>query len=538
MINFYRLFCLILFIQACSEPKDATNSEFVQVNSEGFSVKGEPFFPLILNYVVQFRIVKEKVVLGATWEYEKLNTFEFASEEGIKRQMNNHFGLIKKMGFNTVRIIGLDLFRHQKEKPIPMLEKVDSLNNRTFLPIAEEENVRQIISSINQLSKIAEENGLKLMFLLPRPLKEANSNELRLNLIKEILRSQKNNPTIFAYDFFNEPLYFDNAEYFEFSKVQRLKKEAVDLVRSWKKLMNRHAPNQLMTISYAEPIEVFEWDPGLLELDFVSFHTYSPLRVPNEIYWFSKFAKKPWVITETSLPADNDSISYASQAIFMKEVLQRVVNCGGSGFGWWQFQDVEWGPFEHNYTALLNHDSTIINKEGDTIEGTIKPAVNALKAFKFKKTEKCKCWVNYENMLGYKNYLIEGKIISRETKEPIEGALIRGWTKDWSIAANTFTDENGQFKLYSNTIFENFEISAVGKQTLKFSKLLEYIPKDDGEMPLIEDVNLEYHNIHYQEFIPKSELDKSVLNFDKNEFNQYKYKSEIPLIQLTSVEIE
>jgi hypothetical protein len=77
-------------------------------------------------------------------------------------------------------------------------------------------------------------------------------------------------------------------------------------------------------------------------------HTYHPLRVPNEIYWYSKNVNKPWMIGETSLPADNDSISYSDQTQFLKEAYLRTKNCGGSGFGWWAFQDVtSWGTFEH-----------------------------------------------------------------------------------------------------------------------------------------------------------------------------------------------
>ena len=498
------------------------HGDFVKADSTGFSLKGEPFFPLILNYVVQFRAVKEKILLGSTLEYDQLNNFEYSSEEGINRQMNNHFGLIKKMGFNTVRIIGLDLFKYHEGQAFPMLEKVDSLNNRTYFSISEQKNVRQIISSINQLRILAEENDLKLILLLPRPLKDVKSNDLRLNLIKEVLNSQKTNSSVFAYDFFNEPLYFDNSEYFEFPDVQRLKKDAVYLVRSWSKLMDQFAPNQLMTISYAEPIEVFEWDPGLLELDFVSFHTYNPLRVPSEIYWFSKFAKKPWIITETSLPADNDSISYASQSVFMKEVLQKVVNCGGSGFGWWQFQDTDWGTFEHQYTALLNHDGYTLLENGDTIFGTIKPAVNELKNFEWKKNGLCNCPLNYYNMLGYQNFKLNGKVYDQTTKNPIEGALIRGWVKDWSIGVNTFTNEKGEFTLFSNEVLVHYNISSVGKETLIFS-----FNPDFGEVDFnaLNQRKLEYHDIHYKHLLKKPNKSASVFNFDPAYFNRFQYEA-------------
>ena len=84
----------------------------------------------------------------------------------------------------------------------------------------------------------------------------------------------------------NEPLYLD-------SEPVRKKKNALKIVKNWSNLMKRHAPYQLFTIGFAEPIEVFQWDPYLLPVDFVQFHTYHPLRVPNEIYWYSKYIGKP-----------------------------------------------------------------------------------------------------------------------------------------------------------------------------------------------------------------------------------------------------
>ena len=119
----------------------------------------------------------------------------------------------------------------------------------------------------------------------------------------------------------------------------------------------------------SEPIEIFEWDPSILPVDFVQIHTYHPLRIPNEIWWYSKYVGKPWIIGETALPSDNDSISYDLQARFVKEVYQYIIDCGGIGFGWWEFQDhINPGlNFEANYPGLLNHDGITTTKSGKEI---------------------------------------------------------------------------------------------------------------------------------------------------------------------------
>lgn len=492
------------------------------------------FFPIMMNYMVQLRLIEKELVMSPTIEYDSMRVVEGKTKEEIHERLRAHFQTIKDMGFNSLRLVGLNGVDYDTYYPEMSLSKYDSLKGRLPVKLSPK-HLSQTLNSTQDVIDIAKESGLRVMILLPKPRKQDQYNFERLRFIKAILSHFSEEKAVFAYDFFNEPLYFDNSEYPEFYDFQRRKEEAYRLVSYWKKLMNKYAPNQLFTIGFAEPIEVFEWDPSILPVDFVTFHTYGPLRVPNEIYWYANYINKPWMLGETSLPADNDSITYDEQAIFMKDVLQRVINCGGQGIGWWQYQDVLWGPFEHNYTALVNHEGKTTTSGGLEIDGSIKAAGKVLQDFEFKQTGDCDCKNNYYNILGYKNYKITGTVINDETGDKVEGAVIRGWTEDWGIGANTFTNADGEFELYSNKRFANFEISAPGLSTEKFQKNMVYIGADESNL---EDTELEYHSIHYQKFLQKNQEEYSTFNFEGSMFNKYKLEAEMKEVRLSPINLE
>src|SRR5690554_4663349 len=258
------------------------------------------------------------------------------------------------MGFNTVRVVGVQKLDYTSLEPnLAMRISQQTDEGSTFQTYNVTENMDKVIKAIEPVIEAAKTNDLKVMILLPRPNLKKEFNRQRLAYIKAILQNYSEESTVFAYDFFNEPLYFDNSEYPINERKYTAKKEANTKTRYWKKLMGKYAPNQLSTIGTAEPIEAFHWDPSMLEVDFLSFHTYNPLRVKNEIYWYAKNINKPWMVGETGLPTDNDSIPYIAKKKFIKESLQQVVDCGGAGYGLWQFQDVAWDNFEHNFLGML-----------------------------------------------------------------------------------------------------------------------------------------------------------------------------------------
>jgi len=539
--NTYIFIILISFLILSCENKpntekiDFSKTEFVYLDGNNFKYKGNDFFPIMLNYVVSFRKIKNEYVISSIKDYEDKNIYEGNTVDSTLIVLRGHMQLIKDLGFNSVRLVGIDRIDIQ-DKP----------ETGIFKDLSAEKINNILINCLNQFLDIADDLDLKVMILLNGPV----NNPVSENFTIELLKKFKDNSTIFAYDFINEPLYFDNKD-LKPDKRGRTKESAYKIVKNWKDLMEKYAPFQLMTIGFSEPIEVFEWDPAILPVDFVAFHTYHPLRVPNEIYWYSRYVDKPWMIGETSLPADNDSISYSEQKQFLKETYQRIVNCGGAGIAWWSFQDVEWGNYEHNYTSIMNHKGETITKDGKyIIKGELKPVAYEFADLKnYKKTGDCPCLVNYYNMVGYKNYIIHGKIVNSETSKPVEGAVIRGWSKWWNVGANTFTDEDGRFSLFSNIRFEHFAVSAPKMSFLKFDSIFKYKPVNINlnlSFNDLKDTMLEYHSISYSSFLAdKRILDTSfvpepeksfIFNFSKDKFNKAVFKADIGVKKLEPID--
>ena len=515
------------------------NNNFVYLQDNKFKINDTIFFPLMLNYSVNFRKINNKYVLSSLKDYENPNIFEGNTADSSLIVLKGHLQLIKELGFNSIRLVGLNIINTSENNPF-----ITVYNHTNEHLEINKDNYKIIFSAFKQFIEIADELDLRVMVLLKAPINNQELEDFTIALLKEY----KDEPTIFAYDFMNEPLYFDNKDLKSDDRA-RTKESALEIVTNWKKIMEKYAPNQMLTIGFSEPLEVFEWDPAILPVDFLAFHTYHPLRVPNEIYWYSKYIKKPWMIGETALPADNDSVSYAEQTQFLKEVYKRAVNCGGIGLAWWSFQDVEWGGFEHNYTSIMNHKGKTYTKDSTyCILGTLKPVAYEFKNLsKYKPNYKCPCNSNYYNMLGYKNYVIFGKLVD-ENNNPVKGAVIRGWDNTWRVGVNSFSNENGEFTLYSNKEMFHFEISAPKMTKIKFERNIKYYLSDKQSnitKDSLKNIDLEYHSISYKPFLVDTTIcdsnfvsidEKSyIFNFKRDMFYNYIFKANMGVLELEKI---
>ena len=404
-----------------------TPSSFVRVEGNGFMVDGERWFPKMLNYKAEMREVDGQLqVVPAPWY----------TGGGIRE----HFDTIANWGFNAVRICLDGDYRG-----------VDTA---------------QAYRATRRVVLQADSAGLRVMLLVHPPL-----DDYWMEYTAGLLRSLADLPVLWAYDLMNEPLYFD-------PEPERTKHEADSIVLVWRRMVRLNAPHQLFTIGFAEPLEVFEWDPTTLHVDFVEMHTYHPLRVQSEMWWYAHHCDKPWMVGETGLPADGDSVPYEAQQAFMWETY-RYASYLSAGYGWWEFQDCPDGVnFEARFTGL--RDSL----------GRSKPASSMLKCICLGVSDwKPTLPVNYYNMLAYSNVTAVGRVVDHKGR-PIEGAVIRGWNDDWSVGVNTFSDADGRFRLVSNDTCTHFEISAPGFSNAKFDRHLGY-PADIA----LPDIEREYHKI-------------------------------------------
>lgn len=444
---------------------------YVGLQDGHFVLDGEYWFPNMLNYKAFIdgdRVIPAPYYTGT--------------------DLREHFDTIASWGFNAVRVC------------LDVMGEGDSA--------AKFEATRRLVQT-------ADSAGLKVMLLIKTPFEPYWQS-----YTKGLLRHLADLPALWAYDFFNEPLYFD-------PEPNRDKMDAARLASEWRHWVRTYAPHQLFTIATAEPIEVFEWDPSMLPTDFVEMHTYHPLRVYSEMWWYSRYCGKPWMVGETGLPADNDSVPWDWQWQFLYRTFERAKYLGAIGYGWWEFQDCPSGVnFEAKYTGL--RDST----------GKSKPAArvftDGLFCFSCYYTDDELRPVNYYNMLAYSNIRLTGRIVDKSTGKPVEGAVVRGWNDDWSVGMNTYTDSNGCFTLYSNDYNVHFEISAPGMSREKFDRRnIRYSNPQGIDTKNLPDRDREYQQIDYRPYLNSSIPEMPFnMDFDSVHFFHYSLEGDMGTIRL------
>ena len=336
-----------------------------------------------------------------------------------------HFDTIASWGFNAVRVC---------------LDVMEEGGDTAAMYRATRRMVQQ-----------ADSAGLRVM-LLVHPL----FDEYWTAYTAGLMRRLADLPALWAYDLLNEPLYFDPVK-------ERDKQEAVRIVEQWRLLVRRNAPHQLFTVATAEPLEVMSWDPSLLPVDFVEMHTYHPLRVQAEMWWYSRYCHKPWMVGEIGLPADGDSVSYTAQAQFMGDTYTYARRHGAAGYGWWEFQDYPAGVnFEAQYTGL--RDNTGRRKLAADMPNYLRGMCLGVGV-----DEDALPPGNYYNMLVYTDLTVDGTVTD-QWGNPIEGAVVRGWNDNWSVGVNTFTDSLGHFCLVTNDSCTHFALSAPHHTCLRFDR--------------------------------------------------------------------
>jgi len=452
---------------------------YVGLQDGHFVIDGEPWSPLMLNYKA---FIKEGEVVPASW---------YKGDD-----VREHFDTIASWGFNAVRVC------------LDVLDR-DADSAAMFL-------------ATRRMVQKADSAGLRVMLLVKPPL-----DDYWASYTKGLLRSLADLPALWAYDFMNEPLYFD-------PQPERDKMEAVRLVSEWRHWVRTLAPYQLFTVATAEPIEVFEWDPSLLPVDFIEMHTYHPLRVFSEMWWYSHYCGKPWMVGETGLPADNDSVPYGWQAQYAAVSYLWAQQLGAIGYGWWEFSDYPQGVnFEAQYTGLRDTN------------GRTKPALKSLMDVAYSCNDSrpleysCRP-VNYFNMLAYSNLCLSGRVVDKRSGKPVEGAVVRGWNDDWSVGMNTYTDADGCFTLYSNDYNVHFEISAPGMSRQKFDRRNIHYDNPNGvDEQNLPDRQREYQQIDYRPYLNSSTPNNPFnTDYDSVHFFRYSLSGDMGTVKLVPLQID
>mgnify|MGYP001171436317 CR=1 FL=1 len=427
----------------------AHQQRFITIGRHGFRVHGEPFFPMAVNYILSKRLVGDSLWLGPSIDYSdslmapRTRTADLAA---LRAQME----LVREIGFNTVRLVGCsDLDVRDGHPGIPVR---DTVNIDRWLSLDPPNRARYLLA-MEDVVRIVGEAGLKAILLIGIRPNEPLSEEHFISVADRFAEDT----TVMAYDLYNEPLYFD--------PVWRDKNEIKAIGGHWRTLMREHAPWQLWTIGLANLREFLEWDPAVIDADFISFHPYEhePGQVMNELYYYGHHCPKPWIVGETSLPADNDSVPWAEQLDFARATLRRSAACGAWGYSWWQFQDVEWHRFHPDHMGVLDRKDSTRTRAGRMVRGSVKPVAEAFaQRALFEQPGECDCRQDYYNWTGGSGYRLTGRLVN-ELGRGVPGGIVLAWTPDWMDSRNTVTREDGTFELVTDLPLGHWMASAPGR---------------------------------------------------------------------------
>lgn len=423
---------VVAMLVGCVDP--GRSGSFVGLDEKGFFAGGVRFFPKSVNYIACLRTDGTRVWMAPSTSYASHVPGRMdAAADSV--QLRADLQLMRDMGFNTVRVVG---FAEQAfDSTAILLRARDRSDSLVWLTIEDGTGKDEYLGALTTLIGAVRAAGLRCILLTQvRPYAPATEHHFAL-----VADHFVNDTTILAYDLFNEPLYFDRPE--------RPKEEAHAILRHWRALFDEHAPDHLYTLGLTGIRETFEFDPNMLGVDFISYHPYEyePDQVRNELRWYANNVDVPWIIGETAIPADNDSVPYSAQEEFARKTLLQSRACGAIGYSWWQFQDVKWGRFHADYMGVLDHEGITRTSTGGEVHGTAKPIARVIGSFDpWADAGECLCLPNYLNYSDGRVSKVSGRLVDARGVPINEGTVI-AWNEVWNESYHTTSGPDGRFEL-------------------------------------------------------------------------------------------
>ncbi len=431
----------------------------VQLINGKFSSEGQPWFALVANYQLGIYTDDEKSYwVGPNHGYRTDNNRCCNNQLDARMALFADFARIREMGFNTIRICGMELFAtaSSSDKKIwAKGKKGPNLNDVQVL--ASKKNIKLLA----QMAKIAVEEahdaGLHVIFLTGGAnLQRVNIRDKYNDWLMTLCDSLKETNSVFAIDYYNEPAFSNSSN---LSKI-----ELNEITKKWNATIKKRLPKTLTTIGLIGAEDALNWDPNVLAIDFISYHLYPKVRdfefVSATLYWISQTIKTPWIIGETSYSGSNDSTqkwrfgTETDQKDYALYSINRSLCRGAQGYSWWAYRDVFWGMPEDNM-GLITH------------AGKEKEVVSVFKHFlNIQKPASCPIPddLHYYHM-EFSEFIITG-LIENERGNPIPNAVVCGWDKEWKNFQFTITDKNGKYRLGTRSPVKFVKFSAIGNSVV------------------------------------------------------------------------
>ncbi len=427
----------------------------VELVSNKFLSEGKPWFSLAVNYQVGIFTDDEKSFwVGPNHGYRSDNKRCCNNQLDARMALFADFARIREMGFNTVRICGMELFA----TPSSIDKKIWARGKKgkelsDIQVLASKKNIKYLAQMAKIVVEEAHDAGLQVIFLTGGAnLQRVNIRDKYNDWLITLCDSLKKTTPIFSIDLYNEPAYSNTSN---LSKI-----ELNEITKKWNTTIKKRLPKTLTTIGLIGPEDVLNWDPDALIVDFINFHLYPKGNdfeyIAASLYWISQTVKKPWIIGETSYSGGNDTTqknkvgNETDQKNYALFSINRALCRGAQGYSWWAYRDVFWGMPEDNM-GLVNH------------AGKDKEIASTFLHFnEIQKPESCPTPddLHYYRM-EYTDYIVSGSV-ENEKGQPIANAVVCGWAKEWKNFRWTVTDKKGSFRLGSNSPITFVKISAYG----------------------------------------------------------------------------
>jgi hypothetical protein len=464
---------------------------FIYMENDRFMYQCSEFYPWVINY--QVVIIKDRfngfhispdLHYCSSWPNSCGADYEEWHE-----QIKDHLIKSKSLGFNMVRLMQLGVsidtlydssnpFQLYSGKYFEQSQHPDSVEvfymNGKRIPI--DDSTQHIMGDlIEEFIKIIEENDLDLKLIIAiggGGVEETSpAYTAFLSYIAERFHEE---PIVFSYDLYNEPGYYCH----KYTKNKYLR---ANTVSAWYHTVKQKAPSHYVTIGHVPP-DIFEWDPMILNQDYVSYHVYPKLlaldnynasngfkRYKAYIKSFGETISKPWIIGETGLPAV-DSINDPSintwihpiisseeeQAWFADSSIFYTNWYGSKGYSWWKYKDVKW--YKDSVIKANQNFYGLVRRFSD--EQNHKPAGDVI--LNFDLSVPCTFCVDPPNMIdpnGYNNLKIYGKI-KDENGLFIKNAMIycqqydpEGPSEQKYLSTYSFSDDYGNYEIHTDSSF-------------------------------------------------------------------------------------
>ncbi len=283
---------------------------------------------------------------------------------------------------------------------------------------------------------------------------------------------------LMAYVILEEPAYsWNDATMWpkDTSGTGHTKQDVCQFINTLYDALKQNDPYHLVTLG-GVPADLFEYDPGVMKLDFYSPHIYPKKRTypgydflqgmvdeaHSWFYWLASNVPMPYLIGETGFKSKymddthvgNDGTN-TQQKQYADSTLKSAKECLASGYSWWYYQDYYWSDHDCYY-GLLGRTG---NQYNDTV--LRKPVVTAFENFNSSSLPGIMTRPEYyydpyhHEQYAPGTHIIAGHII--DDNGPVKDAWVRGITylgKDTNDLTKvlydthySFSNNNGYFDL-------------------------------------------------------------------------------------------